>query len=129
MLSSTVNLKFRGTCFRNNCFVFIPIFVLLSSDSGNEYSYTTKAFIFSIRNKEGLSPFKSMVKIPQCAIYRHKFFGPTFGRGHQIYIAGYANSKSFSYTDFGEYNTYSVPSGVQDSYTILAGSRIFTPDD
>ena len=34
-----------------------------------------------------------------------------------------------SYTSFGEHKSYSVPSGVQDKYTILAGSRYLSPDE
>ena len=38
-----------------------------------------------------------------------------------------ANSNTNSYTNFGSY--YSVPSGVQDKETILAGTNSFTPDE
>ena len=85
--------------------------------------------MFSLRNKEGLGPFKSMVTYPKYAIYKGLSFGPTFGAGFDIYIATNANSNSNSYSDFGQSNYYSVPSGVQDQYTILAGTRNFTPDE
>ncbi|XP_078382281.1 uncharacterized protein LOC144664960 [Oculina patagonica] len=100
---------------------------LLSLNSSSDYGYSSKAFIFSLRNKEGLGPFKSMVKKPQYAIYRNSGYGPTFGGGHDIYIADNANSNTKSYTAFGSH--YSVPSGVQSSSTILAGTKYFTPDD
>ena len=83
--------------------------------------------MFSLRNKEGLGPFKRKVNRPSSAIYRSSVYGPTFGGGHDIRIADNANSKTNSYTNFG--NSYSVPSGVQSSYTILAGTRHFTPDE
>ncbi|XP_020623010.1 opioid-binding protein/cell adhesion molecule homolog isoform X2 [Orbicella faveolata] len=95
----------------------------------SDYGYTSNAFIFSLRNKEGLGPFKSMVTNPTYAIYRFSGYGPTFGGGHDIYIANNANSNTNSHSDFGEYSIYSVPSGVQDHHTILAGSRNFTPDE
>ncbi|XP_078383111.1 uncharacterized protein LOC144665695 [Oculina patagonica] len=98
-------------------------------DSSSGYSYTTNAFIFSLRNKEGIAPFKSMVARPSLAIFRSSDRGPTFGGGHDICIADNANSNTNSYTDFGESNYYSVPSGVQSKYTILAGTRNFTPDE
>ena len=63
------------------------------------------------------------------AIYRHSSFGPTFGFGHDIYISNNANSNTGSYSDFGQYSDYSLPSGVQNKYTILAGTRNFTPDE
>ena len=111
----------------NDCFLIILIFLFLSPGSSGGYSYTTKAFIFSLRNKEGLSPFKSMVKIPRYAIFRRSNYGPTFGGGHNIRIYDHANSNTHSYTNFGYY--YSVPDGVKDRRTILAGTYRFTLDD
>ena len=64
---------------------------------------------------------------PTYAIHRNVSDGPTFAR--DIYIADNANSNNISLSDFGEYKIYSVPSGVQDPYTILAGTRYFTPDE
>ena len=74
-----------------------------------------------------MSPFKSMVTNPTYAIFRYSGYGPTFGNGHDIYIANNANSYTYSQANFG--NHYSVPSGVQDKKTILAGTMTFTPDD
>ena len=99
------------------------------SDTSGSYSSTSNAFIFSLRNKEGLGPFKSMVTRPSNAIFRYSSYGPTFGGGHDIIIYNNANSNTYSYTDFGQYNDYSVPSGVQSKYTILAGTNTFTPDE
>jgi len=95
--------------------------------SSGGYGLTSNAFIFSLHNKEGLKPFKSIVKDPSKAIYRDSGCGPTFGGGHQIKIADNANSNTNSYTNFGSY--YSVPSGVQDKSTILAGAYHFAPDE
>ncbi|KAL9962007.1 hypothetical protein ACROYT_G031059 [Oculina patagonica] len=91
------------------------------------YTSTSNAFMFSLRNKEGLGPFKSMLTNPSRAIYRHSSYGPTFGGGHDIYIGDNANSNTNSYTYFGV--SYSLPSGVQDRFTILAGTYKFTPDE
>ncbi|KAL9962016.1 hypothetical protein ACROYT_G031070 [Oculina patagonica] len=96
-------------------------------DSSSRWSSTSNAFIFSLRNKEGLGPFKSMVTRPQYALYRYSSYGPTFGGGHDIHIADNANSNTNSRTAFGNY--YSLPSGVQSRYTILAGTKFFTPDE
>jgi len=68
-----------------------------------------------------------MVTRPSYAIYKYSSYGPTFGAGHDIYIHNNANSNTISHTDFGHY--YSVPSGVQNKKTILAGTRNFTPDE
>ena len=70
-----------------------------------------------------------MVTIPSHAIHRISGYGPTFGNGWDIHISDSANSNTDSYTDFGEYNDYSVPNGIQDRYTILAWTNHFTPDE
>ena len=61
------------------------------------------------------------------AIYMDRSYGPIFGEGHDIYIADNANNNTDSYTQFGV--SYTVPSGVQDRKTILAGTFFFTPDE
>ena len=81
------------------------------SDTSDDYAFTSNAFIFSLRNNEGLGPFKSNLTKPSAAIYRHSSLGPTFGDGQDIYIADNANANS-CYAYFG--SAYSVPSGVQD---------------
>ena len=68
-----------------------------------------------------------MVASPTRVIRHYSSYGPTFGRGYDIYIANNANSNTNSYTNFG--HSYSVPSGVQDKTTILAGTHYFTPDE
>ena len=61
------------------------------------------------------------------AIYRSSSYGPTFGGGHDIVIKDNANSNTNSYTNFGQ--SYSLPSGIKDRITILAGTYKFTPDE
>ena len=94
--------------------------------TGNGWTYTTKAFIFSLHNKEGLGPFKSMVANPTYALYRYYLYGTIFGRGHDIYISNNANSNSDSVAVIKD---YAAPAGVQDVNTILAETRAFSPDD
>ena len=91
------------------------------------YGSTSKSFIFSLLDEEGLAPFKSMVTNTSFAIYREPGYGPTFGGGHDIYIADNANQNANSYTNFG--SSYSLPNEVADRYTILAGARYFSPDE
>jgi len=109
-------------------FTFLPFSSDPRSVNGS-YGSTSKAFIFSLRNTEGLAPFKSMVTNPTYAICRYSGYGPTFGGGWDIYIANNANSNNNSHTHFGRGNNYTVPSGVQDQYTILAGTRYFSPNE
>lgn len=64
------------------------------------------AFIFSLRNKEGLGPFKSMAIRPSYAIYRDSTTGPIFGSEHNIYIVNKTNSNTNSHSDLGVHNYY-----------------------
>ena len=108
---------------------YFPYFVcfFFSSDSITGYGATPNAFIFSLDNKEGRGPFKSAVWRPSVAIYKLSDFGPTFGQGHDIKIANNANSNSQSHSDSG--NSYTVPSGVSNRRSILAGTESFSPDE
>ncbi|XP_020615286.1 uncharacterized protein LOC110053406 [Orbicella faveolata] len=114
------------TIIKNGVYVFGG-YADIPWDTTSSFGSTSNAFIFSLRNKEGLGPFKSMVTKPSYAIVKMPNFGPTFGDGYDILIVDNANSNIKSYTDFG--NSYSVPSGVQDNKTILAGTMHFTPDE
>ena len=96
--------------------------------SANSWVSTSKSFIFSLVDKEGLAPFKSMEKNAGSGmIYCGSSYGPTFGGGHDIHITDNANQNTVSYTTFGY--SYSPPSGVTDVLTILAGTYNFSPDE
>ena len=69
-----------------------------------------------------------MVESPTYAIYSDRGSGPTFGGGFSIHVSNNANSNTGSYTNFHSW-FYSMPGGVQNSKTILAGSYHFTPDE
>ncbi len=88
------------------------------------------SFIFSLRNKENLGPFKAPLRNQNdgCAIYAYSYYsyGPTFGSGHGIAIYSNAASNMYSYTNFGQSN-YQPPSGVSNPNTILAGTYTFSP--
>ena len=64
-------------------------------------------------------------------MYVDKYYGPTFGGGHDIYISDYASSRSRSDSDLG--HTYSPPSGYSYgstfAQTFLAGAYYFRPDE
>lgn len=91
------------------------------------YRRADKAFIYSLRNKEGLRPFKSMVRIASHAIYMNSTYGPTFGGTRDLTIADKANGNVTSYAALSSW--YNLPSGVKDRRTILAGRFRFTPDE
>ena len=94
----------------------------------NSFAATSKSFIFSLVDKEGLAPFKSMVKQAKSssAIYCGQSTGPIFGSG-DILIADNASQNTHSCTNFGL--SYSLPNGVTDRLTILVGTFTFSPDE
>ena len=94
-------------------------------ESSGSFGFTSKAFIFSISNKEELDPFVSEVRRPNRAIYKASWSGPMFGE--DIGIGNNANSNGYAFAHLGEY--YPAPSAVQDKYTILAGTYRFSPDE
>ena len=98
------------------------IFVLLES-SGLPYGATSEAFIFSLNNSEGLSPFMSKVKqeFKYLAIYRHSDNGPSFGDDLVIKA-----TISQSIARLGSF--YSVPASVKDRFAILKGRGQYSPD-
>ena len=101
---------------------YIP-FSLGSTTNHGGYRYTDKAFIYSLRNEEGIRPIKGMVKDPSQAIFVNPSYGPTFGGGHDIYIADNANGNGNSYTRIGI--SYDAPTGVEEQVTTVR----FTPDE
>ena len=92
------------------------------------YSPASKAFLFSLYNKDGYNPVKlTQYQTQQYAMYHCSSYGPTFG-SHDIYISDNASSNSASYTYCGQ--TYSVPSGYSVGYCgFFTGGQHFTPTD
>ena len=101
------------------------------------YAVTPNAFIFSLRNKEGVPPFKSVILVPSVAILSsEKDAGPQFGGWSDLTLLSSweknRNGKS-SYSKLGDYSGYRVPSNVQNAigsmYMYLAGTFRFEPDE
>ena len=109
---------------KESILLFLFLFILESKYGVyGEFGATSNALLFSLRNKEGLKPFQSMVKEPSKAIYNYRFWGPTFGK-YDLLI-NRVNGRSS--TNLGE--CYSVPSEVRDNETVLAGTQEFEPDE
>ena len=129
--------RFTGTWVVRGklCSDLFPSFFFPSGSSCG-YHYDSNAFLFSLVNRPGWAP----VKLPQTgrysyyrshSSYRCSSYGPTFGGGHDLYIASQAASTRNSYTNLGY--TYSPPSGYgyTNSFTrsFLGGSYTFTPNE
>jgi len=86
---------------------------------GSGYLKSTKTFLFRLRPTMLKYAIKSGRE--NYAMYRNANFGPTFGGGHDLYIASGALSSTKSYTKGG--NTYTFPSNP--SYQLSDGSQYF----
>jgi hypothetical protein len=92
-----------------------------------------EAFIFSLKNKDGLPPFKSSVlKVEQAAV-SNICYGAVFGvfsGPPDLYITGHPPTTKCS-TDFGQ--GYKLPDGYEKgtdkAKSLLAGSYRFTPSE
>ena len=103
--------------------MFLFCFVLLESSGG--YAETPNAFIFSLNNFEGLTPFVSKVKNvkTKTAIDRSSDTGPVFGQDLTIFLDG-----AFAEAILGQF--YSVPALLTDELAILDGHKgAFTADE
>ncbi|XP_078382161.1 uncharacterized protein LOC144664812 [Oculina patagonica] len=109
-----------------------------ASSNDCQYSYDSAAFLFSLVNKPGWQSLKldqtenvNYQSYREYSIYSCSSYGPTFGGGHDIYIASYASTSTSSYSNLGY--TYSAPSGYSyiSSFarSFLAGTFSFQPDE
>ena len=95
------------------------------------YKSSSSNYLFSLRNKDNLSPFRSPVYVNNRAIYTNPNYGPTIGNGHDLRISSNADRNTGSYTNFG--HSYRPPSGYShdnsNTQALLAGSYHFTPTE
>ena len=93
---------------------------------------SVNAFLFSLKNKDNLKPFKAAVyRNSQFAFYHRSDYGSAFAGGPDLYISNNANSNTDSHTDFG--STYQPPPGYTyggaNTQALLAGTYYFTPSE
>ena len=112
--------------FRHN---YRPVLRILTAiclspgSSGGSYQYSTNTFIYSLKNYRGYGYFKNDVSSYQHATYDYYGYGPTFGGGHDIYIADNARYNS---------NSYFYCSSYTSSYcdnSIWTGGMYFSPGE
>ena len=105
-------------------------FVFISGSSCGS-SYASKAFVFSLYNKDGYNPVKfTQYQNQHYAMYHCSSDRPTFGAGgsHDIHVSNDALSNSGSYTYCGQ--TYSVPTGYSaGNCGFFTGAYNFNPTD
>ena len=123
----------RCWLFTTVCQVSKYKYFYLSSASVGEYKRSTKSFLFSLRNKDNLRPFKCPVYDNQNgrAIYCFIVYGAVFGDGCDLFISSNANTNQDSYANLGK--TYRPPDGYKPktarTRVLLAGSYKFTPTE
>ena len=94
---------------------------------------SVNAFLFSLKNKDNLEPFKAPVIYQDIkyAFYHYSYYCPVFGRGRDLRISNNANLNTASFTNFGR--TYQAPPGytpgAANTKALLAGTYTFTPSE
>ena len=99
-------------------------FTTISWDSSGTYKNDTQSFLFSV-DKQTKYP---IVKNNQYAIYCGASYGPTFGGGHDIYVADNSNSNKSSYTRDNSKSTnccYNLPVAPGKSDSILTDGEFY----
>jgi hypothetical protein len=92
--------------------------------SSSTYKTDTNAFLFSLINKEN-HPYKSAVKSTGSnAIYDSASYGPTFGNGHDLYIADNSDSNTNSISNWGHSYSSMYLQGSAQAQSFFAGSSM-----
>ena len=103
--------------------------------SGKEGCRSKNAFMFSLKNKDNLPPFRSSVLDWERAGKCNEGLGPLFGRGgytegHDLFISRHPSTEN-CYSDFGR--EYKLPDGyvkgTEKARRLLAGKFYFTPSE
>ncbi len=132
---------FKGENFHKKTDGFAPTLTIIISNHGkafggysdlewnsvNNYKNSTTTWVFSLDHKE-----KYVQKSGQAhyAVYCYNTYGPTFGCGHDFYIADNSNSGTACYSNFGY--TYECPGktyGSTQAQSHLAGAYSFSCEE
>ena len=106
--------------------------IFFISFSGDSWKQSDVSFLFSLKNKDNLPPFKAPVyQDHQYAFYSNPSYGPNFGEYCHLYISNNSHGYQQSYNNFGD--TYQPPAGYvyksPQTKSLLAGSYKFTPTE
>ncbi|CAF0858914.1 unnamed protein product [Rotaria sp. Silwood1] len=95
--------------------------------SNDSYADDSTTFLFTLINPHNIPPTKYFIRPDhtECAIRHHKNYGPTFGAGHDIYLANSSNSNNSSYTNFP--TSYFDTTGMSDM--TFTGTYNFSASD
>ena len=96
------------------------------------YKRSDCSFLFSLRNKDNLLPFKCLIKDEgkDNAICCFALWGACFGHS-DLFISDAANTNQHSHSNLGQ--KYQPPPGYEpgtpQTKALLAGSELFTPSE
>ena len=140
LLFKTSNDGDSSTTFHNKCnkkgptITFIKTtagkriggFTMLSWDGTSGYRKDNDAFIFSLDTSQKFVQWRCFDN----AIYDNSSYGPTFGNGHDIYIADGCKSNTNSYCNsnysYGFYNSYNlINTGSQQTTFQVADYEVY----
>lgn len=101
--------------------------------SRNGFQNDRNAFLFSLVNKEN-TPIKFKCVDSKYAVYSNPnhYYGPTFGKGHDIFISDNSNSSSNSFSNLGisyQNPNYTNNNDSRQAQSLLAGSYNFKTDE
>ena len=107
--------------------LIVCVLFFVSSGSAG-YQYSTNTFLYSLKNYYGYGYFKQDITngYSSSATYSYYYYGPTFGGGHDMYIADNAGRNTNSYFSCHSYRR------PYCDYSIWVGTRYgnnFRPDE
>jgi hypothetical protein len=102
---------------------FTPLAWSSPSTGSYQVDNTGKAFVFTLKNALNIPPRKFALSNQSYGISCRQDHGPTFGGGHDIYVANECNGNTSNYTNFG--HSYANDTG-RDGKQVLTGEYHFT---
>jgi hypothetical protein len=79
-------------------------YISIAWHSSGSFRTDSSAYLFSLRREKSTNSEKYLINYSQNAIGGDSSYGPTFGRGHDIYICFNANTNKCSQNNKGSYN-------------------------
>jgi len=132
---------FTGEIFHKKCDDYQPTITIIKSDknkvfggysdmtwnSTNNYKTTSNSWIYSLDAKE---KYKQKPNQAHYGVYCYSSYGPTFGGGHDIYIANNCNTGNPCYSNYGySFETKNVTYSTTQAQSHLAGSYNFRVEE
>jgi hypothetical protein len=127
------SITFSNVCFSAQFKYKSSVLYQCSLDNIQGQRSSSSAFLFSLRNKDALEPFKSLIRPDQehLAVFLYPIGGPSFGKhGEELQIT--SRPKNIPcYAKFGE--VFMLPPGYTydsaETKALLGGKESFHPSE